>query len=140
MVLTNPSSRPDDAEGRKGGKRGQANDVATGRKNASLTTRYSFTSGRLRGLAVGGSVRRIFGKDRAAITVGGQEVLPRTKTEDQYVVSPFVSYRRKWRDFQWSAQLNVNNLFDEVTDQGTAWRYTRWTDPRQIITTVSLSY
>ena len=118
----------------------EADDVATGRKNASLTTRYSFTSGRLRGLAFGGSVRRIFGKDRAAISVGGQVVLPRTMTEDQYVVSPFVSYRRKWRDFQWSAQLNVNNLFDEVTDQGTAWRYTRWTDPRQIITTVSLSY
>jgi hypothetical protein len=27
-----------------------------------------------------------------------------------------------------------------VTDQGTAWRYTRWTDPRQIITTVSVAY
>jgi outer membrane receptor for ferric coprogen and ferric-rhodotorulic acid len=118
----------------------EAADTSTGRKTANLTTRYSFTSGRLRGLAIGGSVRHIFGKDRAAIEVGGQQVLPKTVTEDQLVVSPFVSYRRKWRNFQWSAQLNVNNLFDKVTDQGTAWRYTRWTDPRQIIATVNATF
>jgi hypothetical protein len=34
----------------------------------------------------------------------------------------------------------VNNLFDKVTDQGTAWRYTRWTDPRQIIATVNATF
>lgn len=118
----------------------EANDVATGRKNASLTTRYQFTRGLLRGFALGSSIRRLFGKDRAAVSVGGLEVLPQTQTENQWIVSPFVSYRHKWRGFQLSAQLNVNNLFDEVTDQGTAWRYIRWTDPRQIITTVSLSF
>ncbi len=115
-------------------------DTTTGRKNLNLTTRYSFTEGRLRGLALGGSVRHIFGKDWAAINVGGQEVLPEKTTDDQYVVSPFASYRGKWRNIGWTAQVNVNNLFDKVTDQGTAYRYTRWTDPRQIITTFTVTY
>ena len=118
----------------------EAADTSTGRKTANLTTRYSFSSGRLRGLALGGSVRRIFGKDWAAIAVGGQEVLPKKKTDNQYVVSPFASYRGRWRNATWNAQINVNNLFDSVTDQGTAYRYTRWTDPRQIITTFYVSY
>lgn len=118
----------------------EANDTATGRRNANLTTRYSFTQGALRGLAVGGSVRYVFGKDRAAIVVGGQEVLPRIVTDDQVVVSPFASYRRKFGATVWTFQVNVNNLFDKVTDQGTAWRYTRWTDPRQIITTVGAKF
>jgi hypothetical protein len=118
----------------------EAADTSTGRKTANLTTRYSFSAGRLRGLSLGGSVRRVFGKDWAAISVGGQEVLPKKVTDDYYVVSPFASYRGKWRQATWTAQINVNNLFDKVTDQGTAWRYTRWTDPRQIITTVSVAY
>ena len=67
-------------------------------------------------------------------------MLPRKVTDSQYVFSPFVSYRRKWRDFAWTAQINVNNIFDKVTDQGTAYRYTRWTDPRQIVTTFSVAY
>ena len=118
----------------------EAADSSSGRKTANLTTRYSFVQGPLRGLAVGGSVRRIFGKDWAAIAVGGQEVLPKKVTDNQYVVSPFVSYRSKWRSYAWTAQVNVNNLFDKTTDQGTAYRYTRWTDPRQIITSVTVTY
>ena len=118
----------------------EASDTSTGRKTASLTTRYSVAQGALRGFSVGGSVRRIFGKDWAAISVGGVEVLPKKVTNSQYVVSPFASYRRKWRDTTWTAQVNVNNLFDKVTDQGTAYRYTRWTDPRQIVTSVSVAY
>ena len=113
--------------------------TSTGRKTASLT-RYSFAQGALRGLSVGGSVRRVFGKDWAAINVGGQGVLPAKVTDSQYVVSPFASYRRKWRDFTCTFQVNVNNLFDKVTDQGTAYRYTRWTDPRQIVTTLNVAY
>ena len=118
----------------------EAADTTSGRKNANLTTRYSFGQGALRGLSVGGSMRYVFGRPWAAINVGGQTVLPAKNTVDYYVVSPFVSYRRKWGKTSWTAQLNVNNLFDKVTDQGTAYRYTRWTDPRQIITTVSVSY
>ena len=94
----------------------------------------------MRGLSVGGSVRYVFGKPWAAINVGGQTVLPARDTDSYVVVSPFVSYRAKWRKISWTAQVNVNNLFAKVTDQGTAYRYTRWSDPRQIITTVSVSY
>jgi hypothetical protein len=85
-------------------------------------------------------VRYLFGKNRAAIVVGGQEALPQVVTEDQFIVSPFASYRRKFGATVWTFQVNVNNLFDKVTDQGTAWRYTRWTDPRQIISTVSVRF
>ena len=118
----------------------EAADTTANRKNTSLTSRYTFTQGALRGLSVGGSARYVFGKPWAAINVGGQTVLPEKDTVDYYVVSPFVSYRRKFSKMAWTAQLNVNNLFDKVTDQGSAYRYTRWSDPRQIITTVSVSY
>ncbi len=114
--------------------------TSTIRSTAAVTTRYSFTQGGMKGFALGGSVRYVQGKDRAAVSVGGVEVLPETKTENYYVVSPFITYRRKIGRTTWTAQVNVNNLFDKVSDQGTAWRYPRWTDPRQIITTVSLSY
>ena len=118
----------------------EAADTTSNRKNTSLTTRYSFTEGALRGLSVGGSMRYVFGKPWSAINVGGQTVLPAKDTDSYVVVSPFVSYRVKWRKTSCTAQVNVNNLFDKVTDQGTAYRYTRWNDPRQIITTVSVSY
>ncbi len=118
----------------------EAADTTANRKNTNLTSRYSFTEGVLRGVSVGGSVRYVFGKPWAAINVGGQTVLPEKDTDDYFVFNPFVSYRRKFGKTSWTAQLNVNNLFDQVTDQGSAWRYSRWTDPRQIITTVSVSY
>jgi outer membrane receptor for ferric coprogen and ferric-rhodotorulic acid len=118
----------------------EAADTTANRKNTNLTSRYTFTQGALRGLSVGGSMRYVFGKPWAAINVGGQTVLPAKDTDSYVVVSPFVSYRVKWRKISWTAQVNVNNLFDKVTDQGTAYRYTRWSDPRQIITTVSVSY
>ena len=118
----------------------EAADTTANRKNTNLTSRYTFTQGALRGLSVGGSMRYVFGKPWAAINVGGQTVLPAKDTDSYVVVSPFVSYRAKWRRTSWTAQVNVNNLFDKVTDQGTAYRYTRWSDPRQIITTVSVSY
>lgn len=114
--------------------------TTSGRKNANFTTRYSFTAGRLRGLAVGASVRRIFGKTRPAVAVGGQTVLPESLTETYDVINPFVSYRHKWGRSTWNTQLNINNVLDKVTDQGTAYRYTRWTDPRQIILTFNVSY
>jgi outer membrane receptor for ferric coprogen and ferric-rhodotorulic acid len=118
----------------------EAADTTANRKNTSLTSRYTFTQGALRGVAIGGSVRSIFGKPWAAIAVGGQTVLPAKDTEDYYVISPFASYRRKFGKTTWTAQINVNNLFDKVTDQGSAYRYTRWSDPRQIITTVTVNY
>jgi outer membrane receptor protein involved in Fe transport len=110
------------------------------RTTAALTSRYSFMEGWLKGAAVGGSVRYVKGLDRTAVSVGGVEVLPKSKTETYYIVSPFVNYRRKVGRATWTAQVNVNNAFDEVTDQSTfGVRYPRWTEPRRIITTFSVA-
>lgn len=117
-----------------------AGATGKGRKSVNLTSRYSFTEGTLRGVSVGGSVRHYYSKDRGAVSIGGREVLPYTKTEPLTVYSPFVSYRQKLRRLSWTAQVNVNNLFDQVSDQGNSYRYTRWTDPRQIITTLTVTY
>ena len=117
-----------------------ASATGRGRKSINLTSRYSLTEGKLRGLSVGGSIRHYYSKDRAAVNVGGRDVLPFTKTKALTVYSPFVSYRKKMRQYSWTAQLNVNNILDRVSDQGNSYRYTRWTDPRQIITTVTVTY
>ena len=111
-----------------------------GRKSVNLTSRYSFSQGPLRGVSIGGSVRHIYSKDRAAVSVAGREVLPFAKTEALTVYSPFASYRQRLQRFSWTAQVNVNNILNQVSDQGNSWRYTRWTDPRQIITTVTVTY
>jgi hypothetical protein len=117
-----------------------ANATGRGRKSVNFTSRYSFTEGVFRGVSVGGSIRHLYSKDRAAVSVAGREVLPFTKTEAVTLYNPFVSYRQRLRQFSWTAQLNVNNILNRVSDQGNSWRYTRWTDPRQIITTVTVTY
>jgi outer membrane receptor for ferric coprogen and ferric-rhodotorulic acid len=40
----------------------------------------------------------------------------------------------------WTGQVNVNNVFDRVTEQGTAYRFVRYTNPRQIILTNTFSF
>ena len=55
-------------------------------------------------------------------------------------MNPFVSYRRRIGRINWTAQVNINNLFDEVTDQGAQYRYPRYTDPRQIIYTLTAQF
>ena len=89
-----------------------ASATGRGRKSINLTSRYSLTEGKLRGLSVGGSIRHYYSKDRAAVNVGGRDVLPFTKTKALTVYSPFVSYRKKMRQYSWTAQLNVNNILD----------------------------
>lgn len=106
----------------------------------NIVTRYSFTRGNLKGLAVGGSVRYADGKPRREAVVGGVAVLPETTTENQWTVNPFASYRRRIGRINWTAQVNINNLFDEVTDQGAQYRYPRYTEPRQIITTLTAQF
>ena len=68
------------------------------------------------------------------------EVLPATTTEDYVLVNPFVSYRKKFHRFTWSFQLNVNNLFDNRSNQGIVWRFPRYLDPRQFVYTASVAY
>ncbi|MBI5770540.1 MAG: hypothetical protein HZA93_22375 [Verrucomicrobia bacterium] len=108
------------------------------RETANLTTRYTFTEGRLRGFALGTSARYAMGKPRAALSSGGVVVLPATKTSSYILVNPFVSYRRKLWNRNWTAQLNVNNVLGLHSDQGNSYTWPRKTEPRQYITTVTV--
>jgi iron complex outermembrane recepter protein len=114
--------------------------VSAKRWVGNLVTRYTITEGALKGFAVGGSVRYFDGKPRREVVVGGVEVLPETFTEDQWTFNPFASYRRRIGRITWTAQVNVNNLFNEVTDQGAQYRYPRYTEPRQIIYTLNAQF
>src|SRR6185369_6485104 len=101
----------------------------------AFTGRYSFTTGRLKGFALGGNARFQQGHTITGISVAGVQVIPTKFTDDIYVISPFASYRRKFERFSWTAQVNVQNVFDRVSYQGTNYRNNRLTDPRQIVFT-----
>ncbi len=110
------------------------------RHSMSFTGRYSFTDGPLKGFAIGGSARYQQGKPIAGISVAGQEVIPDKMTDDIYLVSPFVSYRRKFGKVNWTGQLNVQNVFDRVSYQGLNYRNNRLTDPRQVVLTSTFGF
>ncbi len=112
----------------------------TKRATASLTTRYSFGDGRLKGITAGLAARWARGRDRAGVTISGVQVLPPTTTEDYILANPFVSYRRKFGRTNWTFQLNVNNVFDEKVDVGNGYTWTRYTEPRQYVTTVTVGF
>ena len=105
--------------------------IAVPRWVGNVVTRYTLTDGPLKRLALGGSIRYYEGKPRVAAVVGGQEILPDKFTKDSWTVNPFISYRRKIGRIHWTAQLNVNNVFTDITDQGAQYRYPRYTEPRQ---------
>jgi outer membrane receptor for ferric coprogen and ferric-rhodotorulic acid len=112
----------------------------TKRATASLTTRYSFTEGRLKGVNAGVAARWARGRDRAAIAISGVEVLPAITTDDYTLVNPFVSYRRKVGRYNVTAQLNVNNVFNTKVDVGNSYTWARYTEPRQYVTTVTVGF
>ena len=114
--------------------------AATKRATASLTTRYSFAEGRLKGFTTGVAARYARGKPRAAVTISGVEVLPAITTDDYVLVNPFVAYRRKIGRLNWTLQLNVNNAFNTKVDVGNGYTWTRYTEPRQYITTATVAF
>ncbi len=113
---------------------------AVRRETANLTTRYSFTEGRLKGAAVGVSTRYALGKARAGLSSGGVVVLPPTTTDSYVLVNPFVSYRRKIAGFSTTLQLNVNNVLGLNSDQGNSYTWPRKTEPRQYVTTATVEF
>jgi outer membrane receptor for ferric coprogen and ferric-rhodotorulic acid len=113
---------------------------ATKRATASLTTRYTFTQGPLRGFAAGVGARYTKGKPWVNLLVGGVEVLPAIKTDDVILTNPFFSYRRKFGRTAWTFQLNINNLFDVHSDQGNSYRWPRYTEPRQFVYTTTVGF
>lgn len=112
----------------------------TKRGTASLTTRYSFQEGRLKGFTAGASARYARGRDRAGVTIAGVQVLPPITTDDYVLVNPFFSYRRKVGRLHWTLQLNINNLLDVKVDVGNSYTWARYTEPRQFVTTVTAGF
>jgi outer membrane receptor for ferric coprogen and ferric-rhodotorulic acid len=114
--------------------------MAVRRETANLATRYNFTEGRFKGLAIGTSASYALGKPRPAITIAGVEVLPAIRTDSYVLINPFASYRRKIFGRNATFQLNVNNVFDLRSDQGLSYTWPRWTDPRQFICTTTFNW
>ena len=112
----------------------------TRRATGSVTTRYSFNEGRLKGFTAGVAARYTRGRERAAQVVSGVVVLPAVRSENYILTNPFVSYRRKFGRYNWTLQLNVNNAFDEKVDVGNGYTWTRYTEPRQYVTTATVAF
>lgn len=112
----------------------------TRRVTSSLTTRYSFNEGRLKGITTGIAARYTLGRERPGVTISGVQVLPPIRSESYILTNPFVSYRRKFGRFNWTLQLNVNNVFDEKVDIGNGYTWTRYTEPRQYVTTATVAF
>ena len=114
--------------------------VSIPRRTGSFVTRYTFREGIARGLSLGTAVRYFDGKPRVAAVVDGVQVLPEPITKQHLTVSPFASYRRKIGRLTWTGQINVNNIFNRITDQGAQYRYPRYTEPRQYIYTLTTQF
>ena len=63
-----------------------------------------------------------------------------TKADPVYIFSPFVVYRHRFGRTTWTGQINVNNAFDQVVQMSPSYRFTRYSDPRQIIFTSTVSF
>ena len=117
----------------------QENNLAKNiRRTANLVVRHTFSQGGLRGVAVGTAARWTAGRPRAAL--GGVATLPAITTPDFIVVNPFVSYRRKIGRLGWTFQVNVNNALNDDTDSGNSYTWTRYTEPRHVVSTVSVDF
>lgn len=80
------------------------------------------------------------GKPRAAQSSGGVVVLPATRTSSYLLVNPFASYRTKLGRYSTTFQLNVNNVLGLNSDQGNSYTWPRKTEPRQYVTTMTVSF
>lgn len=110
------------------------------RITASLTTRYTFTEGRLKGFTAGVAARYTLGKPWVNLVIANVEVLPAITTDDYILTNPFFSYRRKFGRTHWTFQLNINNVFDVHSNQGNSWRWARYTEPRQFVSTATVGF
>jgi outer membrane receptor protein involved in Fe transport len=113
---------------------------ATDRRTANATLRYSFPQGRLNGLSLGLAARYQLLPDRAAIIIGGQQVIPLAEADPVILFNPFATYRVRVGRATWTGQINVNNVFDRVQLMSPTYRFTRYSDPRQIIFTATRAF
>jgi outer membrane receptor for ferric coprogen and ferric-rhodotorulic acid len=108
----------------------------------SFVTRYELREGPLRGLGIGGAVRWVRGgvRDPGGLNITGVLVVPERRNADEFIVSPFLKYSAKFGRVRWTGQLNVDNAFNNVTNQGRIARYPRYTEPRLITLTNFLRF
>ncbi len=119
-----------------------ADDVQPRQYRGSFVTRYDFREGRLRGFSAGSSIRWAHGRvrDPGGLFISGQLVVPERLNADEFVVSPFFKYTAKFGRVRWTGQLNIDNAFNNVTNQGRIARYPRYTDPRSITLTNTFQF
>ena len=110
------------------------------RETAALTTRYSFIEGKFKGVAVGAAFRYALGKIRNQVLVNNIVVLPKIRTESYVLMNPFISYRKKLFNHNFTAQLNVNNLLGEDSEQGNNYTWQRPVEPRSYVTTITMEW
>ena len=67
-------------------------------------------------------------------------VLPKIRTESYVLMNPFISYRMKLFNHNFTAQLNVNNFFDNDSDQGNGYTWQRRVEPRSYVTSVTMEW
>lgn len=119
-----------------------SDDKQPRQSRASFVTRYELREGPLRGLGIGGSVRWVRGgvRDPGGLSITGVLAVPERRNADEFVVSPFLKYSAKFGRVRWTGQLNVDNAFNNVTNQGRIARYPRYTEPRLISVTNSFRF
>ncbi len=118
----------------------EGNTGPTTKANASLVTRYSFTEGRFKGFSAGVAARYLKGKPWVNLVIANVEVLPARNTDDYILTNPFFFYTRKIGKLNWRFQLNVNNVFDVRSNQGNSYRWPRYTEPRQYVSTATVTF
>jgi hypothetical protein len=69
-------------------------------------------------------------RDPDGLFITGQLVVPERQNADEFVVSPFFKYATRVGKIRWTVQLNIDNIFNNVTNQGRIARYPRYTEPR----------
>jgi len=119
-----------------------AEDLQPRQYRGSIVTRYDLRSGPLAGLGLGGSLRWARGRvrDPGGLSIAGVLVIPERRNADEVVFSPFLKYSGKTGRVRWTTQLNVDNAFNNVTNQGRIARYPRYTDPRLITLTQTFRF
>ena len=117
-------------------------DLQPAQYRGSIVSRYDLRSGPLAGLGLGGSLRWARGRvrDPGGLFISGVLVIPERRNADELVFSPFVKYSARFGRVRWTGQLNVDNAFNNVTNQGRIARYPRYTDPRLITLTHSFRF
>lgn len=93
--------------------------IGSSKMKVNFRTNYDFTHGKMKGIGLGGGVRYwtppVIGFNATQLSDGtiSREVI---RGSDQIFFDANVSYRRKiraiGRNFTWSIQLNVDNVFD----------------------------